>query len=136
MTAAKAVVLDASVFVRSAVETSTRARVWLDAIEADELDGHVPELVHAEVGNSLAKYVRAGRMSVDDAAVVLESVAALPLREHRLRELVPAALALALETGLSVYDCCYAALAEALEIRLVTADRRLAAVVDRAELLD
>lgn len=136
MTAARAVVLDASTLVQAAVQTSTRAWGWLDAVEADEVEGHVPELAYAEVGNSLAKYVRAGRMTANDAAGALEAVAALPLLAHPLRELAPAAFALALETGLSVYDCCYAVLAEALEARLVTADRRLAAAIDGAELLD
>lgn len=134
MTTARAV-LDANVFVRSAVQRSTDARKWLDSVEADELDGHVPELVYAEVGNSLLKYVRAEKMTVGDAVAALETVVALPLRPHRLGELAPGALALAVETGLSVYDCCYAVIAESLDAVLVTADRRLAAAVRSAELL-
>lgn len=134
MTAAKAV-LDANVFVLSAVQRSTDARRWLDAVEAEELDGHVPELVYPEVANSLLKYVRAQKMSVRDAITALETVVALPLRTHRLGELAPSALALALEKGLSAYDCCYAVLAESIDAPLVTADRRLAAAVPSAELV-
>ena len=134
MTAARAV-FDASVFVRSAVQRSTDAREWLDAVEADELDGHVPHLVYAELGNSLLKYVRAEKMAVGDAAAALKTVVALPLRAHRLGELAPSALALAVETGLSVYDCCYAVLAESLDAPLLTADRRLARAVPSVELL-
>ena len=134
MTVARAV-LDANVFVRSAVERSTSAREWLDAVEADELDGHVPELVYAEVASSLLKYVRAGTMDAGDAAVALNTVVALPLRAHRLGALAPGVLTLAVETGLSAYDCCYAVLAESLDAVLVTADRRLAAAVPSAELL-
>lgn len=128
-------VLDANVFVRSTVQQSTEAREWLDAVEAEELDGHVPELVYPEFGSSLMKYVRADEMSVRDAVAALETVVALPLRTHRLAELAPGALALAVETGLSVYDCCYAVLAEAMAIPLVTADRRLAALVPSARLI-
>jgi predicted nucleic acid-binding protein len=134
VTAARAV-LDANVFVRSAVERSTPAREWLDAVEADELDGHVPELVYAELASSLLKYVRAGTMEAGDAAAALNTVVALPLRAHRLGALAPGVLTLALETGLSAYDCCYAVLAESLDAVLVTADRRLAAAVPSAELL-
>lgn len=104
-------------------------------MEADELDGHVPELVYVEVGNALLKYVRTGQMSAADAAAALQTVVAFPLRAHRLRELAPGAVALAIETGLSAYDCCYAILAESLDAPLVTADRRLAAAVTRSELL-
>jgi predicted nucleic acid-binding protein len=135
VTAARAV-LDANVFVRSAVQRSTDARKWLDAVEADELDGHVPELVYAEVGNSLLKYVRAEKMSAGDAVAALETVVALPLRAHRLGKLAPGALALAVETGLSAYDCCYAVLSESMNAPLVTADRRLAAAVRSAELVE
>ena len=135
MTAARAV-LDANVFVRSAVQRSTDARRWLDAVEAEELDGHVPELVYAEVANSLLKYVRAEKMSAGDAVAALETVVALPLRTHRLGKLAPGALALAAETGLSAYDCCYAVLSESMNAPLVTADRRLAAAVRSAELVE
>lgn len=128
-------VLDASVFVRSAVQRSTGAREWLAAVEADELDGHVPELVYAEVAGSFVKYVRSGVMSASDAVAALDTVVAFPLQTHRLSDLASGALSLAVDTGLSAYDCCYAVLAELLEIPLVTADRRLAAAVPRAELL-
>lgn len=135
MTAARAV-LDANVFVRSAVQRSTDARRWLDAVEAEELDGHVPELVYAEVANSLLKYVRVDKMSAGDAVSALETIVALPLRTHRLAKLAPGALALAIETGLSAYDCCYAVLSESMNAPLVTADRRLAAAVPSAELVE
>ena len=115
---------------------STGAREWLDAVEAEELDGHVPELVYAEVGSSLLKYVRAGTMAAGDARAAVETVVALPLRSYRLGELASAAFALAVETGLSAYDCCYAVLAESIGAPLVTADRRLAAAFANAELLD
>lgn len=127
---------DASAFVRSAVRQSTPARDWVEAVEAGELDGHVPELVYAEVGSSFAKYVRAGKMAAGDAVAAVEAVVALPLRTHSLIDLAPGALALALETGLSVYDCCYAVLAESIDAPLVTADRRLAASVRHSELIE
>lgn len=95
----------------------------------------MPELLYPEVASSLLKYVRAGKMAAEDAAAALDTVVALPLRPHRLGDIASGALALALETGLSAYDCCYAVLAESLDAPLVTADRRLAAAVPRAELI-
>lgn len=134
MTVARAV-LDANVFVRSAVQRSTSAREWLEGVEEDEVDGHVPELVYAEVASSYLQYVRLGAMRADEAQLALETVVALPLRAHRLRELSAAALAVAAATDLSAYDACYAVLADSLDAVLVTADRRLARSVARAELV-
>ena len=45
------------------------------------------------------------------------------------------AVGFAISQGLSVYDACYAVLAEAEDAVLVTADRRLAAAATRAELV-
>lgn len=50
-------------------------------------------------------------------------------------KLVLPAVGPALARGLSVYDACYAVLAEAEDAVLVTADRRLAEAVTRAELI-
>lgn len=134
MTAASAVI-DASVFVRSIVASSTQAREWLEAIEEEELDAHAPELVHVELASSLLKYVRARTLDAGDAVHALNTVVQLPLRLHRLGELAPGALSLAVESGLSAYDSCYAVLARSLDAELVTADSRLAAAVPNATLI-
>lgn len=134
MTVASAVI-DASVFVRSVVAPSSAARRWLEAVEEEELRAHAPDLVYVELASSLLKYVRVSALAANDALDALNAVVLLPLRVHRLGELAPGALSLALETGLSAYDSCYAVLARALEIPLVTADRRLAAAVENATLI-
>lgn len=134
MTVASAV-FDASVFVRSVVAPSSAARRWLEAVEEEELRAHAPELVYVELASSLLKYVRVSTLAANDALDALNAVVQLPLRVHRLGELAPGALSLGLETGLSAYDACYAVLARALEIPLVTADRRLAAAVENATLI-
>jgi predicted nucleic acid-binding protein len=59
----------------------------------------------------------------------------VPVRVVSLRSLVVDALALAREIGLSVYDSTYVLLTEATGATLVTADRRLAAAVERAALI-
>ena len=60
---------------------------------------------------------------------------AFRLEIRPLAPLVGPALVLAVDRGLSLYDGCYLALAEAEQAVLVTADRRLAAAATNAELV-
>lgn len=120
---------------RSIVAPSSTARSWLEAVEEEELRAHAPDLVYVELASSLLKYVRARTLAADDALAAVHTVVLLPLRLHKLGELAPGAFSLAVETGLSAYDACYAVLADALGIPLVTADRRLADAVPGATLI-
>ena len=134
MTAANTAVLDASVFVRSVIEPRGEGSKWVAAVDQGTVQGHTATLAFTEVANALLGYVRAGALSLVDAAGALEALAGLPLQLHG-PELAPAALGAAIDLGLSAYDGTYAVLAESLNAPLVTADRRLAAVVPSAELL-
>jgi predicted nucleic acid-binding protein len=59
----------------------------------------------------------------------------LQLEIRPLRGLAGPALDCALSRGLSAYEACYVVLAESLGATLVTADRSIAAAVERAELI-
>jgi predicted nucleic acid-binding protein len=127
-------IFDASVFVRALVEREPRAEEWVDRVFGD-VELSVPSLLFAEVGNALAGYVRSGELPASGADARLEFTLRLPHAVTDVGELVPAALAVAVPRGLSVYDACYVVLAEGQDAPLVTADRRLGAAVRRAELL-
>ena len=120
---------------RALVAGEPVARGWLERAVGRELDVHAPDLVYAEVGQALARYARAGRLSSEQARVGFQLAAGLPLAVHGVQELAEAALELSLARGLSVYDACYAVVAELWDAVLVTADRRLAAAVPRSELV-
>jgi predicted nucleic acid-binding protein len=134
VTAASTAVLDASVLVRSVVEPRGEGAEWIAAVDQGSVQGHTATLAFTEVANALLGYVRAEALSLPDATAALGALAGLPLRLHG-PELAPAALAAAIDLGLSAYDGTYAALAESLDAPLVTADRQLAAAVPSAELL-
>jgi predicted nucleic acid-binding protein len=129
------VVFDASVLVRALVDRELAAAEWVEAAARRTIDVAVPALIFVEVAQAFAGYVRSGRVSRPEAVETLALVGDLPLRVHALRTLVGGALHVALERRLSVYDGCYAALAQASGATLVTADRRLAAAVDPSALL-
>jgi len=94
-----------------------------------------PDLVLSESTNTLVKYCRGGLLARADAAVLLGEILALPLEIRSSRSLLPAALTISLERGITAYDACYVALAEAAHAPLLTADRRLAAAYERSELI-
>jgi predicted nucleic acid-binding protein len=129
------VVVDASVVARGLTTEGVAAAV-LDEIAAGVTVGHAPDLIVAEVSSVLAVSVRAERRSLDDAQMLFRSFVASPVELHHTTPLAPAAIELAATTQLSAYDSFYAVLARALEIPLVTADRRLAAAVADSVLIE
>lgn len=95
----------------------------------------VPRLWRSELRNILATYVRSGQIELHDALNLFQRAADLVADEEYEVE-TSAVLRLSQDSGCSAYDCEYLALAEFLELELVTADRKLAgAFPDRARLL-
>ena len=83
-----------------------------------------PELVDLEVTSVWRRQVRDGAMDARRAALALADLIALPLRRAPHRALL--ARCWELRDNLTVYDAAYVALAEALEVTLLTGDGRLA----------
>jgi predicted nucleic acid-binding protein len=83
-----------------------------------------PEIVDLEVLSVIRRAHVAGRLDERRAALALEDLLALDLRRVAHRRLLQQAWAH--RTNLSVYDAAYVALAELLDVVLVTADERLA----------
>lgn len=85
---------------------------------------HVPGFLTLELGNVIAKKIRRGELTRESGRTILKELRHLPLQRHADDRLFPAAYELALNTQQSLYDCLYLALAEAVEGRMVTADRK------------
>jgi predicted nucleic acid-binding protein len=129
------VVLDASVVVRALVGADSAAAEWVAGLGDEETVASEPDLLFVEVAQALLEYSRSGWLPANVARSHLELVTLLPLTVWPSHELAAVALDVALARNLSVYDACYAALAEAEDAVLVTADRRLASAAQRVELL-
>jgi predicted nucleic acid-binding protein len=83
-----------------------------------------PHLIDAEVGHSLRRRVAARRLQADHASAALHDLAWLPLRRIAHTDLLDRAWDL--RHNLSFYDGLYVALAERLQMPLLTLDGRLA----------
>ena len=123
------IVSDTTLLVQSVLgeETETAAL----AARARDPVWAAPPLSATEVRSSLLKYVRAGRMTVVEAAHASAFAASLVDRGRAVDD--RAVLETAARLGLSAYAAEYVVLAESLGVRLVTSDKRvLAAVPDVA----
>ena len=89
----------------------------------------VPDLFFIECANVLWKKVRRGEYSAQMAFENLADLKALDLPTTPSSELMERALQIACDLGITAYDACYAALAEARGVPLLTADNQLAAKV-------
>lgn len=89
-------------------------------------DAHwaAPRLWRSELRNVLATYVRAGQMEVADALELYQRAAQI-IGEEEYEVETGDVLRLSKSSGCSAYDCEYVALAEFLDVRLVTADAKL-----------
>lgn len=92
-----------------------------------------PFLIMAEAANAFWRLVRANQMTDDAAHSALDHLdSALVLTDSR--SIRRNALSYALLNNHPVYDCVFLALAKEKQDELLTADRRLAAMAQRADI--
>lgn len=117
------IVVDASVGLKWYLDEphAERARLLLRGLD----DLTVPHLFFTEMGNVLGKRRQRGEIRAAVVVATLEAVEAVPLKVWPDRVLLWDAVAIALRRRCSVYDGIYLALADRVDGRVVTADRRL-----------
>ena len=123
------IVLDASALLRGLLGESREAEEIVGGVWDGVVKAHAPDLIGPESTHALLRLVRAGRLDLDDARRLADDVERTPLGRHSSLGQASAAFEFAQTTSLSGYDAFYAVLAEALDLPLVTADRKLAAAV-------
>jgi predicted nucleic acid-binding protein len=118
-------VVDASVVVTTLIrgEYADWAKEQLSAAGAGR-SLWAPHLIDAEVGHALRRRVAARKLRDDHASVALSKLTGLPLRRVAHTDLLDRAWDL--RHNLSFYDGLYVALAERLQMPLLTLDGRLA----------
>lgn len=120
------IVLDASAAIEWLLQTSKAGaieeRLFSDA--ADMGAWHAPHLLDLEVAQVLRKHVAAGIVTAPRAREALEDLMALPLIRYSHDLFLPRIWEL--RDNLTAYDAAYVALAEILDVPLVTCDRNIA----------
>ncbi len=87
-------------------------------------DLHAPHTVDVELLNALRGLVRGGKLSAHQAQDVRVDVRDLLITRHAIEPLADRAWSL--RDNLTAYDAVFVALAENLDVPLVTTDRKLA----------
>ncbi len=126
--AANELVLDASLAVAWHLkdeEHSDLARRFLTAFVAGELTFVAPQHIRYEVPNAITVAAYRARLSQAEARLTLAEFLGLDIPTVTDTALVVAAQDLAFHYGCALYDGLYLALAERIDRRLITADRKL-----------
>ena len=115
--------IDASVVIKWFVPEvhGDAARRWLDSPH----EYVAPDLLFPEAGNAIWKKVRRGELTVEEGRRLAVDLSSVAVESISMRDLLPDAHALALSSGLTVYDAMYVALAVRLKTQVITADDRL-----------
>lgn len=83
-----------------------------------------PDVIHAEVASGIRSLLARRELDARRATEAMADLIALPIRVTPHRVLLPRCWEL--RDTLTIYDASYIALAEALDVVLVTADRGMA----------
>jgi predicted nucleic acid-binding protein len=116
-------VVDASVLAVALVDDESDGTTARDRLRGEEIAA--PELVDLEVASVLRGLIAGGQLSDRRAVLALTDLTELPIR--RAPHVPLLARCWELRANLTIYDAAYVALAEAMHVPLVTADRRIAA---------
>ncbi len=129
----KVFVIDASVALKWYIPEpcSEQAVYYLGLLKAGQAKLLAPELIIAELGTVLWKKEVSGELARGEVQLIGETLAsAFPAELTANRLLLPAALEIALDLKLTLYDGLYLALAIVKKAQLVTADKKLARLAE------
>lgn len=118
------IVIDASALAELLVGGTPRAAKLADRIAPTSEALHAPHLIDLEVASVLRGFEAKRLLSRPLAIRAIAELAALDLSRYAHEPLLPRIWQL--RGNLTVYDAAYVALAEILDLPLVTCDRRLA----------
>lgn len=120
--AATVLVVDASVLAVAMSDDGSDGDAARDRLRGEDL--FAPELLDLEVASVLRRQLMSGAIDARRAGLALTDLMAMPIQ--RAPHLALLGRAWELRENLTIYDAAYVALAEALQVHLLTGDKRLA----------
>ena len=117
------VVIDASAAIELLLGTRTGAAVEARLFSAPE-ELHAPHLIDVEIAHVIRRWLLQESIGSVRARTAFDDLGALPIVRYGHEILLPRIWEL--RNNLSTYDAAYVALAELLDVPLLTCDRRLA----------
>jgi predicted nucleic acid-binding protein len=126
MSAGQAIAVDTSVAVKWFFDEpySDRALSLRDAIRSGLYHAVAPDLIFAELSNTVSKRVVFQGFDPEEGAVILATFASLPFRIIPSLALLDMAYRISVDQKQNCYDALFLALSVALETDLVTADEK------------
>ena len=120
-------VIDASVVIKAYVPEilSDKAEEVMSRVAAGELVLLAPDLLYPETGNILWKKRRLHELTLAEVDEIADAISALPIKIEASRPVMPLAVTIAMQSGITVYDAMYVAVARIYETRMITADKKL-----------
>lgn len=119
--AATVLVIDASALVIALADDGVQGDSARTRLRGEELAA--PELIDLEVLSGLRRQFAVGAMDARRAELALRDLRDIPITRTPHRDLLPRCWEL--RDNLTIYDAAYVALAEALDVALLTADSSL-----------
>ncbi len=128
-------ILDASVAVKWFVPEvlSGEARALLPRLQSGDLELSAPESIVAEFGHALRRHAMAGRLEAQQCQGFARDFLNLSIERTAIGPLAEVAMGLATGHMATFYDALYLALALREDLRVLTADDRMANAFARLE---
>ena len=116
-------IIDASVAAKWFIEEEDSDAALSVLKEGNQL--HAPDFLLLVMDSIICKWIRRSVISSAEGSELRDALHRYPILRHPFISFLDPAFAISSQTGQSVYDCLYVALAALLKAKMVTADRKL-----------